>query len=138
MASEAQFLNRSLEELDVRQVTVADGTQISKGSLLVLSSDPNTATKHSAESQVPLGITTTEKVANDGATVVGVLVRGDVDMVAEVAITLGHLVIPGATANQVIGITSESISNSTLRFILGQCLETASAGARVRIRLRLG
>jgi len=138
MASEAQFLNRSLEELDVRQVTVADGTGIAKGALLILSSDPNTATAHSAQLQVPIGIATSEKVASDGATVLGAMVRGDVDMVAQAAITLGDLVMPGGVANQVIGIPTSTLSGTDLRFILGRCMETASAGERVRIRLMLG
>ncbi len=99
MASEANV--RVEKSDDVRWYTVADGTAIAKGSLLVMSSDPRTAVKHSAAGEYPLGFAVNEKEANDGQVKMGVQRAGVVDAVAKGAIILGYMVIPGSDANEV-------------------------------------
>lgn len=139
MANEADILTSS--NLEYRQVTVADGTAIAKGALIVLGSDPNTGViATGANTDIPLGFLAVEKAANDGQTTVPVLVRGDVDAVADGAITLGHLVVPGSvTANRVEQASAVSLSQQVvMRSVLGRCLETASDAEKVRIRLMLG
>ena len=134
MSAEGVLLNR---DDDIRYVTVADGTAITKGTLIVLSSDPNTGIAHSGINQVPLGILVEDKVASDGQTLVGIRVRGDYDMVADGAIVLGELLEPGAAVNDVITLRT-TISSGSLRLVLGRCLETASDNEVVRVRLLLG
>lgn len=132
MADEAVILN--VNNLQYRQVTVADGSAFPKGSLLVLTADPNTADLHrGSTTQIPLGFCAVEKVANDGQTTLPVVVQGDVDAVADGAITLGDLVALGTAANRVRSFGAASIER--LPQLMGRCMETASAAEVVRIRL---
>lgn len=135
MANEATFLNVS--ELDNRQVSWNDSSTVLKGTLVVLAIDPNKGDIHRAVDTIPLGFAVVEKKADDGQLTIPVKVRGDVDAVADGAITLGALVEPGAVANRVRAAPT-SLSGTGLRYILGRCLETASDAEVVRVRLMLG
>jgi len=135
MANEATQLDAN--NLDIRQVTVADGAAIAKGSILIVGSDPNTAVVSSGSMHdIPLGVLLVEKAASDGQTTVPIGVRGDFDMNADGSITLGKLVTSGTGANQVreFGAASDEM----LHQVIGTCLETASDNEYVRVRVRLG
>jgi hypothetical protein len=118
--------------------TVADGTALTRGTLMVLSADPNTIVAHSAANEIPVGILLQDKAANDGTTRVAVALDGDWDMVADGSVTLGQLVVPGAAVNDVKGINDTMISNKFINQIVGICLETASDNEVVRVRVRMG
>lgn len=130
---------------DIHYFTVNDNASIDKGSLIVLTSDPRTATAHSGlnRGEVPLGIAVMDKVSGDGSTTIAVRTRGIVDMVADGAITLGDLVAPGSAANDVTSIagadwgSGQSMSIGILRNVIGRCLETASDNEVVAIKLML-
>ena len=125
-------------DTDIRKCTVADGTAINKGTIIVLSSDPNTGKAHSAEDEIPLGILVEDKVANDGQTEVGIRVRGDVDVECDGAVTLGDWVKLGADANSVKVSSGDSLSGSDLGRLFGIALETGSDNEVIRVRMRLG
>src|SRR3990167_3233874 len=110
--------------------TVADGTQISKGSLMVLS-DPRTATKSSSTDNPGLfcGIAATDKEADDGETSLACYTKGvfDLKAVASVLgaggqITAGDFVV--ISGGNLIRSVDSTISRGTL---VGVALETASA-----------
>lgn len=136
MADEAVFLNVS--ELDNRSVTWSDSSTVLKGTLIVLARDPNIGDIHRSIQTIPLGFAVADKAASDGQTEIGVKVRGDVDAIADGAITLGDLVEVSGVINRVKTVTAGTLSGTGLRYMLGRCLETASDGERVRIRLMLG
>ena len=120
-------------------VTVADATAIPKGTLITMSSDPNTGLAHAAGTgEIPLGITLQEKVANDGTTRMALAIDGIWDVVAKGAIALGDTVMPGATANMVSVTPGGSLSVGNISRFMGICLETATDAERVLIRLKLG
>ena|SRR3990167_2862557 len=135
MANEATLLE--VNELEYRQLTVGDATAINKGTLMVITVDPNTGREHGGTiNEIPVGFSAVEKTANDGQTTLPCQVRGDVDAVADGAITIGKLVCPGTVANRVREFGAASIEK--LDKVMGHCLETASDGEKVRIRLMLG
>lgn len=135
MANEATILN--VNDLEYRQITVADGTAIAKGTLIVLTVDPNTGREHGGTiNEFPVGFAAVEKTANDGQTTIPVVVRGDIDAVADGTITLGRLVNVGAVANRVR--MHELASIEKLAHVVGRCMETASDAEKVRIRVMLG
>ena len=137
MADEADILQSN--NLEYRQVTVADGSAFPIGSLLILTTDPNTADLHrgsSVSTQYPAGFCAVEKTASDGQTTLPVLVRGDVDAVASDSIAIGQLVCLGVDANRLRAVGALSVEK--MGAIVGRCLETATAGEKVRIRLLLG
>lgn len=137
MADEATILQ--VNNSEYRDVTIADGSAVPLGTLLILTTDPNTADIHrgtSTNTQYPVGYCAVEKTASDGQTTLPVLVRGDVDAVVDGNVAVGQLVCLGTSANRVkaFGVASLEKINS----IVGRCLETATDGEKVRIRLLLG
>lgn len=117
----------------VQDFTVADGTGIEKGALLKLT-DPRTAIIASAAGDVCCGIAAREKIASDGRTQLSVHRRGDFDMVASGAITVGHPVMAaGVPANTVKAATSAQSGAA----IIGYALETAADAEVFQVRLNL-
>jgi len=116
---------------NIVRYTVADGNTITKGTILKLSADPNTAAASSA-ADIFAGIAMMDKVANDGSTSISAALDGTWDITAAgTAITLGGIVslsganlIKQATAGELLTGAS-----------FGKCLETASASEVVRVRL---
>lgn len=136
MADEAVLKNR---DSDIRYVTIADGTAITKGALMTLSADPDTAISHTPpDSGIPIGVAVEDKVASDGQTRIGIRVRGDVQMTANGTIGLGGLVIPSLVANRVKVMNSGSNSLTDLKFVLGRSLEDVTDGQTIKVRLMLG
>lgn len=111
--------------------TIADGAAIAKGTILQLSSDPNTATASSG-SDVFAGIAIEEKVASDGITEIGAALDGVWDIkAAGSAVTLGNAVsLSGANL-----IRTSIEADFPLGKPFGKCLETASASEVVRVRV---
>ena len=139
MANEADILQ--VNNLEYRQITMADASAVPKGTLIIITDDPNTGDIFRGGVGGPLlapaGFAAVEKVASDGQTTIPIIVRGDVDAVADGAITIGKLVCTGAgAANRVREVGAASVER--LAMIIGRCMETASDGEKVRIRLMLG
>jgi hypothetical protein len=109
--------------------TVADGTTISKGTILKLSGD-NTAIASSG-ADVFAGIAFMEKLANDGSTQITAALDGiwDISATAGTAITLGGIVsLSGANVVKQ-AVEAEMVTGAAL----GKALEAASAGEVIRV-----
>ena len=132
MANEATIIE--LSGLNPHNFTVADGTNISKGTLLKLSSDPNTASASAADSDVYAGVAAADKEANDGATTLAVHVPGQgniFDMTCGGAgVTLGAMVSLSG-ANVIKNATEAEFPTGD---VIGQALETGSAAEVIRVR----
>ena len=135
MATDEAYVNA--RDSDIRYVTVADANALTKGTIMVVGSSPNTAVAHSAVDELPLGILVEDKVALDGQTQVGIRVRGDVEIIAEASTVLGNMVVLAATANNVKE-AGGTVSTLQLSRIVGRALDTGSAGTFHTIRLMLG
>ena len=119
-----------------RRYTVADGTQISKGTLLQLT-DPRTASKigtRTDESIPVAGVASMDKEANDGSTSISVWTNGIFNVVASEAITVGFPVL-AAEDNKVF--TSNALAQSSSGGILGRAEATATDLEVINVRLRL-
>lgn len=117
--------------------TVADGTQISQGSLLKLT-DPKTASKADAGSAAVgadtagAGIANAEKKASDGSTQLGLWKKGNFNIVASGAITAGKPVVfvaDGYVAQAPITTAVASMG------IVGRALATASDAERIEVAI---
>ena len=143
MANEAVWLEKPLGGTNPYQFTVASGTAISKGTLMVLSSDPRTAIASSGFNQVFVGIANADKSASDGATRIGVDTEGIYDLTIVSAgngstIALGDLVeLSGA--NLIRGIQFGGISGamyvSGAKLAFGRALEIGSASEVIAVKI---
>lgn len=117
---------------DVRRYTVADGTAISKGTLLTLS-DPRTATGSPTLRGVFAGIANMDKEANDGSTSIGAWTNGVFDLKASGSITVGRKVCCAGHGNYVIAANQEDAGSYAI--IVGTALETASTNEIINVRV---
>jgi hypothetical protein len=111
---------------------VADGNAIAKGTILKISSDPNTAAASSAADKFA-GIAIEEKVASDGKTEIGAALDGtwDLKVNAGVGVTLGCLVaLSGANL-----IRNAVEADFPLGAVFGKALETGDASEVIRVRV---
>lgn len=134
MANEATFVQGNWEK-NLHEVTVADGTGLEKGTVMVYSSDPNTCTASSGDGDLFAGILAQEKVASDGQTRVGLVNDGTVSLVVATggSATLGKPVkISGANTITVADSTAFDDSAE----LVGMSLETGSSGERINVKLR--
>ena len=115
------------------RVTVADGTAITKYTLMALTS-PNTAAASSADNDVPAGIAMESKVASDGTTEITVALDGEWGILTTAAvITVGNQVTIGG-ANQIKIYTTLDDEKG---YSLGKILETVAAAVVARVRVNL-
>jgi len=113
------------------RVTVADGTALTRGTIMKLSADPNTAIASSG-ADVFAGILWDSKTASDGTTEVNVALDGKWDIkCAGSAVTLGALVaLSGANL-----IRNSVEADFPLGAVLGKSLETGSASEVIAVRV---
>lgn len=113
---------------------VADGTGISKGTLLKMT-NAMTAAASAANDDVIAGIAATEKIANDGVTSLGVYRSGVFEMTADGTITTGDMVKSnaGTTENTIISI---SASASSTENVVGVALQDATDGETLLVELK--
>lgn len=116
-----------------RRITVADGTAITKGTLLNLS-DARTGVKSATEGEAISGVASMDKVASDGATTISVWTDGIFDCYASGAITAGQPIISAGMNNEVKLLTSLGSSGATC---IGYAMETASDKETIACRIRL-
>ncbi len=140
MANEARVFAEGVEQVIVRQFTVADGTAIAKGALMVQGGN-RTAIAHTstANAERPLGFATMSKVASDGILEIGVQRTSVVDAYIDGVVTTGDFVkISGTTNNRVERIAGVSWSYQEFNEIIGRALESGTDGQQIRIALMLG
>jgi len=112
--------------------TVADGTAITKGSLLQLN-DEFTAIAPTAEKGMVAGIAATDKIASDGKTKLGIFRDGIFVMTGSGNITAGDPVGIGGN-NRVISMKGDiTASGST---VLGIALSTSTDGQTMYVDVR--
>ena len=111
-------------------MTVADGTGIEKGTLL-LASDPNTAAASTGANDQLAGILYTEKIASDGNTRAAVL-KGPGDILRATAsgsIGMNDALVSSATgASFVASGQGQTVTQLSGSRILGRSLETVTDG----------
>ena len=120
------------------EVTVAAGTAIPKGSLMRLSSTPQTALITSGENLAFVGIASVEKTATDGVTKLALWTHGIFDMTcgAAEAMVLGAPVQAGAVANEVNVMTLDTIINATK--CIGVAQETVAGNGTGAVLINVG
>jgi len=112
-----------------RRFAVADGTKITKGSLLKLI-DPRTASFADVYAAPFAGIASMDKEADDGATSISCWEDGVFEATASGTIAVGSLVAM-EPANKV----SSFPSSGSYSWIVGTALETAADLERINIRV---
>lgn len=134
MANEAVIIELLGDGGDVVRFTVADGTGIEKGTLMVLGSDPRTIVASSAEGQDFVGIAAEEKVASDGQTSLGVYTHGIFDLKdSSAGMALGDICKLGG-ANLVA--TADEAGAQGAAEEVGMVLETTGANEVVAVKIR--
>jgi len=123
------------KQSDPVEFTCADGTAITKGSVLKLT-DPLTAIITSAASDPIAGIAAHDKVASDGRTRIGAYRNGIFDMWASGTINIGNPVCAASTANCVIAATGIGSTNSGAT-IIGHALEAGAIGEQILVQVQL-
>lgn len=113
--------------------TVANGTAITKGTLLKIT-DPMTAAAQSAASDVIAGIAAADKIASDGVTKLGVYRAGIFKMYLSGAANVGEPLASDAVANY---CKLAPAATSGARF-LGTTLETGGAGETILVDFKIG
>ena len=141
MANEARVFAEGPDFCKVRQFTVADGTAIAKGALLVFTGATRTAVVHTAAvKKAALGFAVQSKTASDGVTEIGVQRTGVVDAYADGYISTGDIVLAGqTTANRVQALADGYLSVYNFQSqVIGRALENAANGTYCKIALALG
>jgi hypothetical protein len=133
MANEATIIEGNPIEY---QFTVADGTAITKGTLMYISADPRTVLASSATGQAFAGIITHDKVASDGATKASLAQTGvwDIKLATNSTCDFGDLLIISG-ANLVARArdyqTQAHLYQSGM--IVGMALETGSSAEVIAV-----
>lgn len=141
MANEARVFAEGVDNVIVRQFTVADAGALAKGTMLVANGvTSRLAVAHSAVDQGPLGYTTMSKTANDGITEVGCQRTGVVDAYIDGTVRTGQIAVLGSTANRLAALNTENGATLYVDFMsmVGRFLENGTDGQQVRVALCLG
>jgi hypothetical protein len=143
MANESRPLAGSVDKTIVRTVTVAAGTAIPLGTLLVFpGTTSNVAVAHAAAAnQRPAGFSVSSKSATDGFTTMGVQRTGEIICYADGTIITGDIVrISRTTANRVERSANANVPLSYNEYneIIGRALTSCTDGTTVRVALTLG
>ena len=121
-----------------RRFAVADGTDITKGSVLSFS-DPRTAILSASVGLPIAGIASMAKEADDGATTISVWTDGVFEMVASGAITAGSSVYSSSDTNypNTIHTTIGKTNPASGAEIIGYALADASDAETINVRVAL-
>jgi len=104
-------------------MTVANGTGIEKGAVLLLT-DPNTASTTTGDTDACAGIAKTEKIASDGNTALAVYKRGIFRGFAGAAgVTAGAAIITDTGTGAANELVNADVNSEN---IVGRALETAT------------
>ena len=138
MADEATNIVYLGNQGDPIEVIVATGTAIAKGTLMQLSSSPQTCTATSGQGQHFLGILAEEKTTTDGKTKVALITHCIADLTCGAAETmvLGAPVKTGAAANEVDVADDSGIAGGTE--VVGIALETVAGNETGAVLINVG
>jgi len=134
MADEAVIITLLGKDGDPNDIVVADGTAITKGTLMYLSGDGNVCSASSADGQIFKGILTHDKVANDGQIHMSVYTHCIADIKDSGAgMTLGDICkLNGAN----LVATADEAGAFATREQVGLVLETTTASETVAVKIR--
>ena len=136
MTNEAVIVELTNSTGNPRRYTCADGTGITKLSVLTLS-DPRTAatvsTTQAATGYNCAGIAAMDKVASDGSTSITAYTDGIFELYASGSITVG-CPVKSIGLNQVMQAVAADVASGV---ICGYALETASDKETINVRLRV-
>ena len=121
MANEAVIVELLGNGGDPIRYTIADGTAIPKGSLIVIKTDPRTVLIHAGVDESFAGIAAHEKVASDGSTTLAVYTNGIFDIVAAAAgiVAVGAISAVSATVNMTTAAdAADLLQNSQVGYVL--------------------
>ena len=127
MANEATITTLLGNQGDPVEYTVATGTAIPKGSLMVLSSSPGTATISSADGEFFCGIAASEKSATDGVTKMACITHCVAELTAGTGATTFGVPQKISGVNVVIDADDDTIANSME--VVGFSLNTVADGS---------
>ena len=136
MADEATNIVLLGNKGDPVECIVASAGTIAKGTLMQLSSSPQTITATSGAGQKFMGILAEEKIA--GQTKISVLTHCIADLTCGAAETmvLGAPVKTGAVANEVTVMTDDTIANAMTK--VGCALETVAGNGIGAVLINVG
>ena len=121
-----------------RRYTVASGTAIDKGSLLLLNDDRTaTAPTFTIKSGPCAGIAAMDKSATDFSTSITAWTDGIFRFIASGAIARGESVIPGIVDNSVTASAVASITEASGATIIGYAMEDIADAGTGSIRVRI-
>ena len=138
MADEATNITLLGNNGNIIQVTVATGTAIAKGTLMVIDSSPNTAVASAGANELFIGIAAFEKSATDGVTEMSVITHCVADLTcgAGESMTLGNTVMTGAAANEVTVSDDATVEGSAQ--VVGIALETVAGNGSGAVLINVG
>jgi len=138
MADESSNITLLGNKGDIVEFTVAAGAAIPKGTLMYLSSSPQTVSATSAEGQYFMGIASCEKTASDGVTKMGLITHCIADLTcgAGETMVLGAPVKTGAAANEVNVADDNTVEGSAE--IVGIALETVGNNGTGAVLINVG
>ena len=124
MADEITSVTLLGNQGDPIEVTVADAGALAKGTVMKLSSSPQTCAITGAANDIFMGITKEEKTANDGTVKIALLTHfiGDFTCGAGETMVLGAPVMTGAAPNEVDVEVTDTVEGRA--HIVGIALET--------------
>ena len=139
MANEARVFAEGTSTSLVRYFTVANGTALSKGWLMIApTGGTRTAIPHATSADVgSLGFTVQSKDANDGVVSIGLQRGGVVVAIADSVVQTGDVVMAGTTANRLKRITGAALSYQGMQSVVGRALEDAAVGGAFKVALTL-
>ena len=145
MANEATIITLLGNQGDPVEYTIAAGSNIAKGSLMILTSSPQTVQPHDgtvgAGSQLFMGIAAVDHTSGlDASTHLSVITNCIADITAGSAtgdaMVLGEPVCTSASNNNTVG----AATNDTIEFrgrVVGTALETVAADNTGAVRVRV-
>ena len=136
MAAEAIITTLLGNDGDPIEVIVATGTALAKGTLMILSSSPKTASASTGDGEFFIGILREEKTATDGKTKMAVVTHCIAEMTAGTGATTFGQAQKLSGANLIIDADDDTIANKME--VVGYSLETVADGARGAVLVNVG
>lgn len=136
MAAEATITTLLGNQGDPVEYTVATGTAIAKGTLMILSSSPQTATASTGDGEFFCGISAVEKTATDGVTQLACITHCIAELTAGTGATTFGQPQKLSGANLVIDADDDTIANKME--VVGYSLETVADGAQGAVLINVG
>jgi len=136
MANEATIITLLGNQGDPVEFTVATGTPIPKGSLMQLSSSPQTATISSGDGEFFCGIAAREKTATDGTTKMACITHCLALLTAGTGATTFGQAQKLSGVNLVVDADDDAIANKME--VVGYALDTVADGNTGAVLINVG